>query len=225
LTLLTSLLSLVVGIFIGSLRISGKRWATWPAALFVEIFRNTPALVQILFWAFALPNAWPLESRQVLFFNNGLIEALRDISGIAIPWYVIAAAIGLTLNTSAYIAELFRAGVRTVAQEHVQAAQSMGAPWGTIYRVILVPGGLRAAYPVITSRLIHNLKNTALASFVAVPELFNGIQTAINRTFMALEFLFLAALLYLALSLGFSWLLNRLEQLLYPKPKQQEAIS
>jgi His/Glu/Gln/Arg/opine family amino acid ABC transporter permease subunit len=223
LTLITSLLSMGIGIFMGSLRLWGKGWAVAVSTLFVETFRNIPALVLIIFWAFAFPNAFPAESRKVLFFDNTFIDVVSRITGLSVPWYVLAATLGLTLNTAAYIAELFRAGVGTIAQEHVDAAQSMGASWETIFRVILIPGGLRAAYPAISSRLIHNLKNTALASFVSVPEFFNSISTAITRSFMAIEFLALASVVYLVLSFSMSLGLRWLEQQLYASTKQEPA--
>jgi polar amino acid transport system permease protein len=219
LILITTLLSMGLGVSIGSLRLLKWHWATWPATIFVETFRNIPALVLIIFWAFVLPNAFPAEIRRVLFFDNPAINRLSDITGLSVPWYAIAALLGLTLNTAAYIAELFRAGVGTIAREHVEAAETMGASFQTIFRTILIPGGLRAAYPAITSRLIHNLKNTALASFVSVPEFFNGIQTSINRSFMAIEFLTLAAIVYLSLAFCLSAGLHWLGRFLYPRRK------
>ncbi len=219
LTLITTILSVGLGIFVGSLRLLNHRRLTLPATIFVETFRNIPALVLIIFWAFAFPNIFPTDIRQTLFFDNRLMQTLSQISGLSIPWYAIAAILALTLNTSAYIAELFRAGVGTIAQEHVHAAQTMGASSLTVFRVLLIPGGLRAAYPAITSRLIHNLKNTALVSVVAVPELFGSFQTAVTRTFMAVEFLTLAALFYLVLAFGLSALLRWLERFLYPARK------
>jgi polar amino acid transport system permease protein len=216
LTLITTLLSMGLGLVVGSLRLLRQRWARLPALLFVEIFRNIPAIVLIIFWAYAFPNLFPAELRQRLFFNNFIVNRLSDVTGLPIPWYAIAAILALTLNTAAYIAELFRAGVGAIAQEHVHAAQTMGATWPAIFKTLLIPGGVRAAYPAITTRLIHNLKNTALVSIVAVPELFNSIHTAITRSFLAVEFLTLAALLYLGLALGLSALLRWLERFLYP---------
>ena len=217
LTVITSALSLGLGIVVGSLRLFHHRWAALPALLFVEIFRNIPAIVLIIFWAYAFPNIFPAELRHRLFFNNPIINWLSDISGLPILWYAVAAILALTLNTAAYIAELFRAGVGTIAQEHVHAAQTMGATWPAIFKTLLIPGGIRAAYPAITTRLIHNLKNTALVSIVAVPELFNSIHTAITRSFLAVEFLTLAALIYLGLAIGLSALLRWLERFLYPQ--------
>ncbi len=220
LTLLTTVLSVVIGVLMGTLRLSGSRWLAWPATAFVETFRNIPALILIIFWAFAFPNAFPTEVRSGLFFNNLFMNEIGRLTGLLLPWYALAATLGLTLNTAAYVAELFRAGVGTIAREHIDAAKTMGIPNLTIFRSIILPGGLRAAYPAITSRLIHNMKNTALASFVSVPEFFAGIQGAINKSFQAIEFLSLAAIVYLILSFLLSLLLRQLERLLYPRNKE-----
>jgi ABC-type amino acid transport system permease subunit len=73
---------------------------------------------------------------------------------------------------------------------------------------VLLPQGLRAAAPALITRLVHNLKNTALASFVAVPELFKAVQTAISQSFYAVELLLVASVLYWLLSWGFAWMLR-----------------
>ena len=216
LTLITSALSLALGIGIGTLRLSPRWFWRWLAAVHVDVHRNIPALVLIIFWAFALPNLFPSEMRQGLFFNNGLMTWLGGWTQLSLPYYALATALALTLNTSAYLAELFRAGVGTIAQEHLDAAQTLGASPGVIFTRILLPQGLRASFPAISTRLIHNMKNTALAAFVSVPEFFHGTQTAITRSFRALEFLLLAAAVYLALSFCLagclSWIEHRLER-------------
>lgn len=214
LTVITSVLSLITGIAIGTLRLSRHRLWRWLATAHVEVYRNIPALVLIIFWAFALPNLFPLETRRVLFFDNSLMAWLNRWTSLSIPYYAIAAILGLTLNTSAYLAELFRAGVGTIAKAQLDAARTLGAsPWTSFVRLLL-PQGLRAAFPAISTRLVHNMKNTALAAFVSVPEFFHSIETAITRSFNALEFLLLAAVIYLALSFLFTnslgWLERRL---------------
>jgi polar amino acid transport system permease protein len=211
LTAVTSLLALASGVGVGTLRLSERRWLRWLAAAYVDIFRNVPALVLIIFWAFALPNLFPAASRRAIFFDNGLMDRLGELSGLSIPYYLLAAALALTLNTSAYLAELFRAGVGTIAQEHVDAARSLGASKWVVFVRILLPQGLRAAFPAVSTRLIHNMKNTALAAFVATPEFFHNTQTAISRSFRAVEFLSLAAVVYLGLSFSFASLLRWVE--------------
>ena len=212
LTLLTSLFSLLIGIIVGTLRLSRSRFLRGVASIYVAIHRNSPALVLIIFWAFAFPNLFPLEQRQALFFNNPFMDGISQLTGLSLPYYALAATLALTLNTSAYIAELFRAGVGTIAQQHLDAARSLGASPRALFWLFVLPGGVRAAFPAISTRLIHNMKNTALAAFVSVPEFFHSTQTAITRTFRALEFLLLAAGVYLALSFLFSVLLRWIER-------------
>jgi polar amino acid transport system permease protein len=201
LTAITSLLALSIGVSVGMLRLSERRALRWLAAAHVDVHRNVPALVLVIFWAFALPNLFPAEVRRTIFFDNWLMEHLQGWSGLSVPYYALAAALALTLNTSAYLAELFRAGIGTIAKEHVDAARSLGAPQHVLIMQILVPQGMRAAYPAISTRLIHNMKNTALAAFVSTPEFFHSTQTAITRSFRAVEFLLLASGVYLTLSL------------------------
>ena len=210
LTAVTTFTSLVVGISIGTMRLSANSLARWLAGVYVELYRNIPALVLILFLAFALPNLFSPEARQRLFFDNLFAQWSRDVTGLALPYYLLAAIVALTLNTSAYLAELFRAGIGTIPREYVDAARSLGAPVTAVFWGILLPQGLRAAFPAITTRLIHNMKNTALVAFVAVPDLFHTTQATITRTFRATEFLFLAAGLYLLLSISFAALLGQL---------------
>jgi polar amino acid transport system permease protein len=212
LTAVTTLGAMTLGVATGTARLSSKGFWRRAAVVYIELHRNVPALVLIIFWAFALPNLFPPAVRQTLFFNNAIIHALRDLTGLSVPYYALAAALALTLNTSAYVAELFRAGVGTIPREHLDAARSLGAPPVMVLRTILVPEGLRASFPAMSTRLIHNMKNTALAAFVAVPEFFHGVQTAITRSFRAVELLFLAAVIYLLLSYGYSLLLTAVER-------------
>ncbi|VAW31009.1 hypothetical protein MNBD_CHLOROFLEXI01-970 [hydrothermal vent metagenome] len=211
LTVITSILSLLAGVGVGTMRLSPRPWLRRMAAVYVDIFRNIPALVLIIFFAFAVPNAFPLILRQGLFFNNDLAEWVKQISGLSLPYYALAATVALTLNSSAYIAELFRAGVGTIPQEYVDAARSLGAGQTAVFKQIILPQGFRAAFPAIETRLIHNMKNTALVSFIAVPDFFHATQTAINKSFRATQFLLLATAVYLILSISYAALLRQIE--------------
>lgn len=203
--LMTSALAMVLGIGLGWMKLSALPVLRWISTAYIEVFRNVPALVSIIFWAYALPNVFPAEVRRGLFFENAVINLLGEVTGLSIPYYAVAAALGLTLNTSAYVAELFRAGVGTLSREHWEAARTLGASPRKAFMYVLLPQGLRAASPALITRLVHNLKNTALASFVAVPELFKAVQTAISQSFFAVELLLVASVLYWLLSWGFAW--------------------
>jgi His/Glu/Gln/Arg/opine family amino acid ABC transporter permease subunit len=218
LTAVTSLLSLAVGVAVGTLRFLQRRWMWWMATAFIEIHRNVPALLLIIFWAFALPNLLPEASRRAIFFDNWLMNGVGEVTGLAIPYYLLASVLALTLNTGAYLAELFRAGIGTIPQEHVDAARSLGASRRAVFGLIILPQGLRAAFPAISTRLIHNMKNTALVALVSTPEFFHNTQAAISRSFRAAELLLLAAAVYLALSLAFATLLRWVERRLDRRP-------
>ncbi len=212
LTAVTAALALILGVAAGTMRISGNRFAAGLAVLHVETHRNLPALVLMIIWAFALPNLFPSELRRSLFFDNAVLNWISGWSGLSLPYYTLAAGVALILNTSAYLAELFRAGVGAIPQQHVDAARTLGASRLKLFWRVLLPQGLRTAFPAISTRLIHHLKNTALAAFVATPEFFHSAQTAITRTFLALEFLMLAAIVYLLLAFAFSAVLRWVEK-------------
>ena len=110
LTILTTTSAFAIGVFIGGLRLSRNKAVQLVAATYIEIFRNIPALVIIIFFAFAVPNLFPLAQRQPLFFDNWIADGITAVTGLSLPYYALAALAGITLNSSAYIAELFRAG-------------------------------------------------------------------------------------------------------------------
>ena len=211
LTVVTSITSFVVGIGVGTLRLSANRLIRSAAGTFVEVFRNIPALIQIIFWAFAFPSLFPADTRMFLFFDNSVMTWLTTVTGLSLPYSALAACFGLTLNTGAHMAELFRAGVGTLPRERIETARLLGAGTLALFWWVLLPGGVRAAFPAITTRLIHNMKNTALASFVAVPEFFQTVQASITQSFRAVEFLTIAAVVYLLLSTVMAGLLRRVD--------------
>ncbi|MEM8861121.1 MAG: ABC transporter permease subunit [Chloroflexota bacterium] len=216
-TFFTSMFAFVLGIAAGTARLKGNQAIKTIARIYIEIHRNIPALVLVIFWAFAVPNIFPQSLRQQIFFNNTFWNQISELTGIALPYYLLAGALGLTLNTSAYLAELFRAGVNSIPSEHIESARSLGANSRVVFWQVLLPSGVQTAFPAMSTRLIHNFKNTALLSLVAVPIFFHGIQAAISKTFRATEFLLLAAVVYLVLTAILARLLRSAENGLFPK--------
>lgn len=200
LTIVTSITSLLAGYWAAIWSDSNSRVKQRLAGIFIELFRNVPALILVIFFAFAVPNVFPIDLRRTIFFNNPVVDLLGDIIDVPIPYYAAAAALALTLNTGGHLAEVFRSGFAAVPRSRVDAARSLGASETAALRAVVAPIGIRIAFPAVSNRLIHNLKNTSLASFVAVPELFQVIQGSITRTFRATELLIFAAILYLVLS-------------------------
>lgn len=228
LTAITSILAISIGVMVGLFKLSNGNIRRSFATIYIEVHRNVPVLILIIFWAFAFPNLFPLELRRYLFFHNGVVLWLESLTGLSVPYYALAAGLALTLNTSAYIAELFRAGVGTIPRQHIDAYRTFGATMAIVLKEIIIPQGLIAVSPAITTRLIHHMKNTTLAALVSTPEFFHSIQAAITRSFRAVEFLMLAALIFIILSSTYSFLLKWLERSLisrYRPVVNDEAVN
>jgi polar amino acid transport system permease protein len=141
-------LGLSLGLVVGLGRYSRNRWIHIPATIFVEFFRNTPVLVQILWFYFALPILLPFQ-----------------ISPLA------AASLGISLNSAAFSAEIYRGGIQSIETGQWDGARALGMRWGQAMRRIILPQALKRMLPALTNRAIEIFKMSTLASAVAYVEL------------------------------------------------------
>jgi polar amino acid transport system permease protein len=146
-------LSLVFGVLVAMLQGSRLAIVRRTASSFVELFRNTPPLVQLYFFYFALGPLLP---------KIGGAPALGSFG-----WAVVS----LTLLETAFAAELYRAGIEAVPKAMVEAAGSLGFSRLQIYRQVVLPLALRVSMPAMTNNLVNLVKTTTLAYAIAVPEL------------------------------------------------------
>lgn len=143
-----TLAGLSLGLVVALAQLSRHRVVRWPATAFVEFFRNTPVLVQILWFYFALPIVLPLE-----------------ISPLA------AAALGISLNSAAFSAEIYRGGIVSIDRGQWEAARALGMTAAQAMRRVILPQALRRMLPALTNRGIEIFKMSTLASAVAYVEL------------------------------------------------------
>lgn len=192
-TLLISFAGLAIGFLIGILfglmRIGPTRWLRWPAVVYVEVFRGTPVLVQVLFIFYGLPT-----------LLGGPINALT--AGIA----------AIALNAGAYISEIVRGGVQSIERGQREAGLSLGLSPPQTFRYVIWPQALRRMIPALGNQGIVSIKDTSLFSVIGVGELVRQGQVYIANTFTALEVYFMIALLYLAITLSLSLALSLLER-------------
>ena len=182
-------LGLVLGLAISMGPISGSRWLRLPAIGWIEVFRNTPVLVQLIWFYYAFP-----------------IVLGAQLSPVT------AAILGLTLNTSAYCAEIFRAGIESIARGQWEAAKAIGMTrWMSLQRVIL-PQVFKRMLPAFTNRAIELAKVTSLASVLAVHELMYQGRLLSSTYYRPLEILTAVALVYFVIIYPGSWLSARLER-------------
>jgi polar amino acid transport system permease protein len=169
-------------------RLSANPIIAGVASLYVSLVRGTPLLVQILFAYLALAEV-----------------------GLVLP--VLAAGIGaLSFNYGAYLTEIFRAGIQAVPRGQREAAQALGMPERLVMRRIVLPQAFRIVVPAIGNDFIAMLKDSALVSIIAVPELLWKAQAAGRPNIRIFEALAFAALVYWLLTMVFSFFQERLEQ-------------
>ena len=177
LTLFISILALVIsmamGLVVAVLRLSKMRGLSFLAAAYVEIFRDTPVLIQ-LFWVYYV---------------------LPILMGIQIS-AVTAAVIGLTMHSAAFLGEIYRAGIQSVAIGHIEAAKVLGlTPIQSFIRIVL-PQAVRTVLPPMVNNLVDLIKLSSLASVFAVGEITRKATELSASTFRPLEIFTFIALLY-----------------------------
>lgn len=179
----------VIGIIFGLSRISPSAWLRAPAIAYIEVFRGTPVLVQVLFIFYGLP--------QLL---GGPIDALT--AGIA----------AIAVNSGAYISEVVRGGVQSIEKGQREAGVSLGLSRFQTFRYIIWPQGFRRMIPALGNQAIISIKDTSLFAVIGVGELVRQGQIYIATTFNALEVYLMVALMYLAITLTLSLCLRMLER-------------
>ncbi|MBI3458370.1 MAG: amino acid ABC transporter permease [Candidatus Rokubacteria bacterium] len=190
LTVSVMALSLVFGLIIALARLARLRAVRVAATFYVEVVRGTPCMLQLFYIYFVLP-----------------------AFGINIPPFA-AGVVGLTLNYSAYLSEVYRAGIQAVARGQVEAALALGMSRGLMMRLVILPQAIRIVVPPLGNYFISLFKDTALASTITVKELIFSGQIIAATNFQYFTIFTIAGAIYLALSypgsLGVQYLERRM---------------
>jgi glutamine transport system permease protein len=185
----SAVLSVTIGLITGQMLMSKRVWLRAPARIYVDFFRLTPILFQIVAIFFLIPIAFDIS---VPAFTSGVIA--------------------LSLNFGAFFAEIFRAGVQSIDKGQWEAAESMGIPhFKTLARVIY-PQAIKRMLPPIGNMLISLTKDTSLISVIGVAELFNTAQNVGAGTFRQIEVLLVVSLFYLLINLPLALNAERLNK-------------
>ncbi len=202
-------LTTIVGVTVGISRLSDNWLVRNIAQVYVEIFRNTPLLLQLLFWYFAVFLGFPKVDNKTSLW--GLVYFSQN--GVELPWFTLssefsALLLGLTFYTAAFIAEIVRGGIQSVAKGQWEAARSLGLKPGLVMRLVILPQALRVIIPPLTSQYLNLMKNSSLAIAVGYPDVYFVASTTFNQTGRAVEVMLLIMLTYLVLSLTISIVMN-----------------
>ncbi|GHB17094.1 amino acid ABC transporter permease [Salinicola rhizosphaerae] len=193
-TLLLSVMIVPLGVGVGLLiacaRAAGNRWLNLFLTIYVDFFRSFASLVLLILIYYGLP-----------FF--GIEIGTRS-----------AVVLALTLNTSSYFAEVFRAGIGSIPYGLIEAGRSTGLSFLQVMRHIIVPQAVRNMAPDLITNILETIKVTSIASVVALPELLRMARIAQGNTYSPTP-LIAAALIYIVLLLPIVKILNRLEKKAY----------
>jgi len=187
-TVLSFLLSSVIGLGLALMRLSPIQAVSTAGATIVNIIRGLPIIVQLFYIYFVLPDV----GIQLTAFQAGVI--------------------GLGIAYSAYQAENFRAGIEAVDPGQREAAQAMGMRGALIMRRVILPQAFRIALPPYGNTLVMMLKDSSLVSTITVAEMTRAGQLIASSTFQNMAVYTLVALLYLVMSLPLVFGLRRLER-------------
>ena len=228
----------ILGTLIGVGRVSNNALARGMGYAYTELFRNVPVLLQLLIWYVLLVEFMP-DSQSPLHFNDWFYLSKNGISfpvpvwdasvpglvwdvpvwldgeitqGISLTPEFLAITLGLSFYTSAFVAEVVRAGIVSVPRGQLEAAKSIGlSNWQTT-RQVLLPQAMRVIIPPLTNQFLNLTKNSSLAVAIGYPDLVSISNTALNQTGRAVECIALIMAVYLCLSLGTSALMNAFNQ-------------
>jgi His/Glu/Gln/Arg/opine family amino acid ABC transporter permease subunit len=182
------LFGLPIGLLLALARVQSSRLLKAPAAVYVEVMRGTPLLVQILFIYFVLPSF-----------------------GVNIPAFW-SGIIALTLNSAAYIAEIFRAGIQSIDAGQMEAARSLGMTHAQAMRRIILPQTFRRVVPPLTNEAIALLKDSSLVSVIGLTELARTGQELASRYAAPLTIWPMVAIFYLLLTFPLTRIAEYLER-------------
>jgi len=195
-TVATIAIGLIIGLLLGLGRLTKSRLLNIPLIAFIEAFRCTPLLVQIVWFYYALP----------------------VLLGIQIP-AVVAGIMTLSCYTGVFYAEIFRGGIISIEQGQWDAARALGLRRWHVMRLVILPQAVRRMIPPFVNQSITQLKNTSLVSIIAVPDLlYNGTLITAD-TYRPLEVYTVIAVIYFVLLFPSTLLAQAYERHLAKRPK------
>jgi polar amino acid transport system permease protein len=183
----SGVMGLIIGLFAGLCRLSNNPTLRDLSTVYVELVRGTPLLVQIFIF---------------YFFIGTVLNLSREFAGVA----------ALALFTGAYVAEIVRAGVQSIAKGQGEAARSLGLSAGQSMRHVVLPQAFKRVLPPLAGQFISLVKDTSLVSVIAITELTKSGREAITTSFSTFEIWFCVAGLYLLINLPLSHMASRLER-------------
>ncbi len=194
-TLVAYLIALIFGLFLGVMRVSKNPILFHASTLYVELMRGVPMLVLVIWIGFVVVPFLRLQT-----------DGAFPLTGVQ------GAILGLGFGYAAYLAEVYRSGIESISNGQMEAARSLGMGYFQSMRYVILPQAIRRVVPPLANDLVALLKDSALVSVVAVPEILQMARLFVSRTFRAFEGYNSAAFVYLVLTLVFIIVVRLIER-------------
>ena len=178
-----------LGLVLALLRLAPSRWLSWPARFVIEFFRTTPPLVQLFWFFFALPILVGIEMTPFL-----------------------AAALTFSIQSSAFFAEVFRAGIVSTERGQREGALALGMSRAQTMRRVVLPQAVKRMLPAFLERSIELMKTTTLVATVSYADLLYQANDLAQKTFRPLEVFTVTALVYFLFIYAVSLVAHRVER-------------
>jgi polar amino acid transport system permease protein len=218
-TILVTLICIVqgtaLGLALGMARVAEARHAParqicrfllrWPASVYVSFFRGTPLFVQILLIHFAVMPLF-INPADGLLISGGAARDIKQNYGA-----FLSGVVALTLNSGAYISEVFRAGIQSIDRGQVEASRSLGMSFGRTMFHIVLPQAFRRMLPPLGNNAISLLKDSSLVSAIGLAELAYAARTVAGAYSRYWEPYLTISFMYWVLTLGLAWAVKNLE--------------
>ncbi|WP_031264059.1 amino acid ABC transporter permease [Sporolactobacillus laevolacticus] len=183
------IVAVIIGLVLGIINVGHNKILKLIAKLYIDLVRGTPLLVQVFFIYFGLPS--------VLNFK---LDAM------------LAGIIAIGINASAYISEIIRAGIKSIDSGQMEAARSLGLPYGVSMRKVILPQAFKRMIPPLVNQFIISLKDTSILSSIGVIELTSSGQIIIASSFKAFQVWIMVGILYFMVIEILTLLSSRLER-------------
>ncbi|PTF12372.1 amino acid ABC transporter permease, partial [Staphylococcus devriesei] len=191
-TILISFIGVICGAIIGALialaKLSKFKVLSWLASIYIEFLRGTPMLVQVF----------------LVFFGTTALLGL-DVSAL------VCGTIALVINSSAYIAEIIRAGINTVDRGQTEAAQCLGLNYSKTMIHIILPQAIKNILPALGNEFVTLIKESSIVSTIGVSEIMFNAQVVQGISFDPFKPLMIAAVMYFVLTFSLSRVMNLIE--------------
>jgi polar amino acid transport system permease protein len=210
-------LAIILGLLVGLLRVSGSRLAREVASFYVEIIRGVPMLIILYYIAFvgapALVSA--VNALGAALPDTGVFASLgAQLAGLTVRQvnFTVRAVLALTIGYSAFISEIFRAGIESIGRGQMEAARSLGMTYSQAMRYVILPQAIRNVLPPLGNDFIAMLKDSSLVSVLGVQDITQLGKLYSASTFRFFETYNVVAFLYLVMTVGLALLVRALER-------------